>query len=58
MPVPHCSGLKSKLLSDLALLNTYFSVEDLFIKILSTEKEYSLASYVEKNMMFMKELPL
>ena len=45
---PFFSTLRSKLLSDLALLSTSLSIEDLFIKIMSTEKIYSLANYVEK----------
>ena len=45
---PLFSTLRSKLLSDLALLSTSLSIEDLFIKIMSTKKIYSLANYVEK----------
>ena len=52
------SNLRSNLLSDLALLNISLSGEDLFIKITSTENVYSLANYVEKSMVFMKDLPV
>ena len=49
MPVFIC-----QLLLDLALLNISLQIKDLFIKIMSTEKVYSLANYVEKALYYQR----